>query len=266
MRPFDELITEAEQADVTGWGFGWLDGRATEERPPWGFVSLLSQHLARADAALDLDTGGGEVLAEALTSAVDRGDPVPTTVVASEGWPPNAARARALLAPWGGRVVVPVDGVLPVDDTSFGLVTARHPVAPAWSEIHRVLRPGGTYLAQHVGPGSAFELIEAFLGPQPEARRGRDPQDEARQARGAGLDVVDLRTATCRMELHDVGAVVWLLRKCVWWVPDFTVDRYRSVLEDLDARVRVGARDDGTTSTPFVAHSTRHLVVAHRSS
>ena len=264
MRPFDELITEAEQADVTGWGFGWLDGRATEERPPWGFVSLLSRHLARADAVLDLDTGGGEVLAEALGAADDRGDPVPATLVASEGWSPNAARARSVLAPRGGRVVVPVDGVLPADDASFGLVTARHPVAPAWSEIHRVLRPGGTDLAQHVGPGSAFELIEAFLGPQPEARTGRDPEDEAAQARAAGLDVVDLRTATCRMELRDVGAVVWLLRKCVWWVPDFSVDRYRPVLEDLDARLRAGARDDGTTSTPFVAHSTRHLVVARR--
>jgi hypothetical protein len=73
VRPFDELIAEAEQADVTGWGFGWLDGRATEERPPWGFVPFLSQHLA-----------------------------------------------------------------------------------------------------QHVGPGSAFELIEAFLGPQPEARQTPD--------------------------------------------------------------------------------------------
>ncbi|QJW35224.1 class I SAM-dependent methyltransferase [Cellulosimicrobium protaetiae] len=264
MRPFDELITEAGQADVTGWGFGWLDGRATEERPPWRFVSLLSQHLGQADAALDLDTGGGEVLAEALGAAADRGDPTPATLVASEAWAPNAARARERLAPWGGRVVVPVDGALPVADASFVLVTARHPVAPAWSEIHRVLRPGGTYLAQHVGPGSAFELIEAFLGPQPEARTGRDPEDEAAQAHAAGLDVVELRTATCRMELHDVGAVVWLLRKCVWWVPDFSVDRYRGVLEDLDARLRAGARDDGTTSTPFVARSTRHLVVARQ--
>ena len=32
MRSFEELVAEAESADATGWGFGWLDGRATEER------------------------------------------------------------------------------------------------------------------------------------------------------------------------------------------------------------------------------------------
>lgn len=264
MRPYDALISEALDADVTGWGFGWLDGRATEERPPWRFVSLLSHRLAAADSALDLDTGGGEVLAEALAGAGTRGETTPATLVATETWVPNAALARERLAPWGARVVTPDDGALPVDDASFSLVTARHPVAPAWSEIHRVLRPGGAYLAQHVGPASAFELIEQFLGPQTEARAGRDPHVEAEQARAAGLDVVDLRTARCRMELYDVGAVVWLLRKCVWWVPDFSVDRYGDVLEELDARLRAGARDGGPTTTPFVAHSTRHLVEARR--
>jgi hypothetical protein len=29
MRPFEELVTEAAAADVAGWGFDWLNGRAT---------------------------------------------------------------------------------------------------------------------------------------------------------------------------------------------------------------------------------------------
>ena len=62
MRAFDELVTEAQSADVTGWGFGWLDGRATEERPPWGYARLLAGRLSTATAALDIDTGGGEVI------------------------------------------------------------------------------------------------------------------------------------------------------------------------------------------------------------
>ncbi|WP_345415025.1 hypothetical protein [Pseudonocardia xishanensis] len=32
MRGFDELVDEAAAADVGGWGYGRLDGRATEER------------------------------------------------------------------------------------------------------------------------------------------------------------------------------------------------------------------------------------------
>ena len=54
----------AAVADVTGWGFDALEGRATEERPPWGYAHLLARAVAEAQVAVDLDTGGGEVLAE----------------------------------------------------------------------------------------------------------------------------------------------------------------------------------------------------------
>ncbi|MEO6955638.1 MAG: hypothetical protein ABI137_02755 [Antricoccus sp.] len=49
-------------------------------------------------------------------------------------------------------------------------------------------------------------------------------------ARAAGLVVTDLRTARCRMEFFDVGAVVWILRKYVWWVPDSSVANYRPLV------------------------------------
>lgn len=246
MRPFEDLAAEAVAADVTGWGFGWLDGRATEERPPWGYAHLLADRLARVGSAVDLDTGGGEVVAEAPV--------LPPRMVVTEGWPPNARRARDLLGPRGVEVVEPGDGERLPDD-SFDLVTSRHPVRPDWAEVRRVLRPGGTYLGQHVGPRSAFELIERFVGPVP-GPVARDPDDEVADAERAGLTVVDLRRATCRMELHDVGAVIWVLRKCVWWVPDFSVDRYEDTLRALDAEMRAGR--------PVVAHSTRHLIEARR--
>jgi len=247
MRSFEELVAEAETADVTGWGFGWLEGRATEERPPWGYARLLAQRLAEVQSALDIDTGGGEVVAEAPT--------LPPTMVVTEGWAPNAERARRLLGPRGVQVVDTADGgPLPIADGSFELVTARHPVRPDWAEIRRVLQPGGRYMAQHVGPASAFELIEHFLGPLTEERKGRDPEREVAAAEQHGLEVERLERARCRMEFHDVGAVVWILRKCVWWVPDFSVARYEDRLRELDAQLRDGQ--------PFVAHSTRHLIEA----
>lgn len=249
MRSFEELVAEAEAADITGWGFDWLDGRATEERPPWGYARLLADRLAQVGSALDIDTGGGEVVAEAPT--------LPPTMVATEGWPPNAAKARRLLGPRGVRVVeVDDDTHLPVPDGAFELVTSRHPVRPHWPEIARVLAPGGRYLAQHVGPGSARELSEYFLGPLSDRPDGRDPGRETAAARTAGLEVLSVRRARCRMEFFDVGAVIWTLRKCVWWVPGFSVARYREELRRLDARLRSGE--------PFVAHSTRHLIEARR--
>lgn len=95
-RTFDDLIAEAEAAPVDGWDFSWLDGRATEERPSWGYQRLLRQRLASVSAALDIHTGGGEVLAGAA--------PFPPTMAAIETWPPNAALATQRLHPLGAVV------------------------------------------------------------------------------------------------------------------------------------------------------------------
>lgn len=84
---FEELVEEAAAAPVEGWDFSWLEGRATEERPTWGYQRLLGLMLAQSTAALDIQTGGGEVLAGAGA------ENFPQTIVATEGWPPNVDRA-----------------------------------------------------------------------------------------------------------------------------------------------------------------------------
>lgn len=247
-RSFDDLVAEAAAVSVDGWDFSWLDGRATEERPPWGYARTMADRLARASAALDIDTGGGEVL--------DSAPRLPPLTVATESWPPNLARAAARLAPRGVAVVGVGEGApLPFVADAFDLVVSRHPVRVRWDEVARVLCPGGTYLSQEVGPGSVFELVEFFLGPQPpEARSGRDPGRARRAAEAAGLRVRDLRTAALRTEFRDVGAVVYFLRKVVWMVPDFTVERYRDRLRSLDEQIRARG--------PFVATTTRFLIEA----
>lgn len=247
-RTFDDLVAEAAAAPVDGWDFSWLTGRATEERPPWGYARSMADRMSRATAALDLQTGGGEILA-----SVPR---LPPLTVATESWPPNAARATALLHPLGAAVVAcPDEPPLPFADGAFDLVVSRHPVKAWWEEIARVLRPGGTYLSQEVGPASVFELVEYLLGPMPpEVRRNRAPERAGRAAADAGLDVVDLRTASLRTEFRDIGAVVYFLRKVIWMVPGFTVERFRDRLAELHRRIE--------TEGPFVATTTRFLIEA----
>lgn len=178
-RGFDELIAEADAVSVDGWDFSWLDGRATEERPPWGYARSMAERMGRASAALDIQTGGGEVLA-----SVPR---LPPLTVATEGWPPNVARATALLHPLGAAVVSDRDEPpLPFADAAFDLVVSRHPVKAWWTEIARVLRPGGTYFSQEVGPASVFELVEYFLGPRPRAALGAIPSGPGRRPRPPG--------------------------------------------------------------------------------
>ncbi|MFG2102833.1 class I SAM-dependent methyltransferase [Micromonospora echinaurantiaca] len=245
---FADLLAEGAAAPVEGWAFDWLAGRATEERPPWGYARLVADRMASADAALDVDTGGGEVLAEVPHP--------PRLLVATEGWPPNVLVARRVLRRVGGSVVaVTPDAPLPFRDAAFDLVVSRHPVRTDWAETARVLRPGGTFLSQQIGPGTVRELSEAILGPLPPPAE-RHPEQAVAAARAAGLTVVDLRQATLRTVFHDIAAVVWFLRKVVWTVPGFTVGRYRPQLARLHHRIRAEG--------PFVAHARRFLIEAHR--
>jgi SAM-dependent methyltransferase len=244
---FAALVAEAEAVDVSGWDFSWLQGRATEQRPSWGYQRLISERLKSVGAALDIQTGGGEVLAGA--------ERFPRTMAATESWPPNVALATQLLHPRGVVVVAdPDEPPLPFADDAFDLVISRHPVTVWWREIARVLRPGGTYVAQHVGPHSARELYEFFLGPQPAAQHPRDPDRERKDAEAAGLQIITLQSERLRMEFFDIGAVVYFLRKVIWMVPDFSVARYHDRLRDLHEQIC----KDGS----FVAHSTRVLVEA----
>ena len=249
-RSFDDLVAEADSVSVAGWDFSWLDGRASEQRPSWGYQRRLGERLTQVSAALDIQTGGGEVL-----GGVPR---FPPLMAATESWPPNLAKATAALHPRGAVVVAdPDEPPLPFADAAFDLVSSRHPVTVHWDEIARVLRPGGSYFAQHVGPASAVEIVEYFLGPQPgAAMNGRHPDRERAGAAAAGLDVVDLRTESLKMEFLDVGAVVYFLRKVIWMVPGFTVEEYRERLRDMHELIE--------TEGSFVTYSTRTLVEARK--
>lgn len=248
MRDFEELLAEGTAVPTDGWDFSWFAGRATEQRPSWGYARLLAARMARATAALDLQTGGGEVLA-----GVPRHPPV---LVATETWRANLAVAAARLAPSGGRVVEADDAALPFRDATFDLVVSRHPVRTCWSEVARVLRPGGTFLSQQIGAGTMRELAEAVAG-----RRGAPPARQshlraAELATAAGLTVLDLRYETLRAEFFDIGAVVHFLRKVVWTVPDFCVEKHRAGLVAVDGVIR----ERGS----FVSYSRRFLIEARR--
>jgi SAM-dependent methyltransferase len=251
-RTFDELVAEGAAEPVEGWDFSWFDGRATEERPAWGYSGLLRERLGGARAVLDIQTGGGEVLAGALRASAT----VPPTVAATESWPPNAVLARQALAPAGGAVVRAADdGGLPFAAATFDLVVSRHPTVAVWPEIARVLAPGGAYLSQHVGAGSNRELYDFMMGPQP-VHAGRSAQRAAAQAEAAGLAVTDVREQALRVEFFDVGAVVYFLRKVLWTVPDFTVEGYAEPLARMHAHIQAHGS--------FVCHAQRFLIEARQ--
>jgi hypothetical protein len=63
MGTYERLVAEAAEAPIRGFDFSWLEGRATEERLSWHYSEMAAERMTRVSSALDLETGGGEVLA-----------------------------------------------------------------------------------------------------------------------------------------------------------------------------------------------------------
>jgi SAM-dependent methyltransferase len=245
---FEELVAEGAAVPLEGWDFSWFEGRATEERPPWGYATLVAERMSSATAALDIETGGGEVLATVPS--------LPSLLVATESWPPNIGIARNRLRARGVFVVAVSDSpTLPFVEAAFDLVVSRHPVVVLWEEITRVLEPGGRYLSQQVGAGSNRALTEFMMGRQP-VNLARSPEHAVAAAERAGLEVLDLRECRLRVEFFDVGAVVHFLRKVHWTVPGFTAEDYEERLRALHEQIE--------RNGSFVSHAQRFLIEAGR--
>lgn len=218
------LWRREELRPASGWDFGHLEGRMTEEHPPWDFDDLCRRELRRARHVLDMGTGGGEQL---LAFAAD----LPEDTVATEGWPPNLPVARGALEPHGIPVVFhdpeATDAAsqrMPFDDGRFDLVLNRHEAFGA-EELARILTPGGSFLTQQVGGDDAAELHEWFGHPGLYTQHRLATRLEA--VRAAGLEVTDSGEWWGTYRFQDVTALVGYLRLVPWDAPeDFTVDGY----------------------------------------
>ncbi|GIE79573.1 methyltransferase type 11 [Actinoplanes philippinensis] len=241
-RQEEELNAAATGASMTGWEFAWLDGLAVASEPSWSYLDLARPLVRRAGSVLDLDTGGGELLAELA--------PLPPRTVAVETWARNTPAARERLAPFG----VAVQTELPSEENEFDLVLSRHGRLPA-ADIARLLKPGGVLLTQQVGSDDLAELNTALGAPPPHPRRW-DAEVAVGALRAAGLHVTDVREEHPLLAFHDIAAVVHQLRSVPWQIRDFTPVRYERELARLSATIR--ARGG------FTARSHRFLVRAER--
>ena len=248
-RSVEDLVGEAERAPIDGWDFGWLDGRAVEERPSWRYFDQVAALTPSVESLLDLQVGGGGMIAALPV--------LPPRTVGTEGHGPNVAQAARRLRSRGAHLVYTDETGprLPVRAESFELVTSRHPVDTWWVEIARVLQPGGRFLSQQVGPHTLRELSEYLTGPSPQGSR-REPEAARRAAEGAGLIVRRLQIERPLTEFFDIGAVIYFLRLVVWIIPGFTVSKYREELLALHQRIE----RDGS----FKATASRFLIEADK--
>jgi len=241
---FEELVSQAVDAELKGWDFSWLRGRATGSDPSWSYPELAGELVRGSTGLLDIDTGGGELLASLA--------PLPQGTIAVEGWDPNLSVARDRLAPLGVDVRFAPDRKLPIDARSVDLVLNRHGRLDS-AEIARVLRPGGALLTQQVGSADCAGINEALAAPRAYDTTW-DAATAADAVTAAGLDVIEVREEWPLFTFYDIGALVFQLRAVPWQVPDFTVHRYDSALRRIDEQIRAHGE--------FSVHSHRFLLHA----
>lgn len=213
--------------DVSGWDFSDLGDSLQTEEPPWQYRDLVAEALTGRASALDMGTGGGEVL---------RGlaDLLPPDTRATEGWAPNVPVATAALAPLGIPVTAydpDTDARMPYDDVTFDVVLNRHESYDA-GEVARVLRPGGVLLTQQVDGRNVAELYDLFGGtPQ---YLHVNLENLIAEAEEAGLAVQQSWDWAGRMRVADVATLVGYAAMAPWEFPDdFSVDTYADVLLGL---------------------------------
>jgi SAM-dependent methyltransferase len=248
-RVFEKLISDALNASFSGWDFSYLEGRKKSGEFPWNYTDIVRSAMHGIGSLLDMGTGGGEVFSGFA--------PFPPHTIATEGYPPNVPIARARLEPLGAFVVPVVDDLdvpLPFSDGEFDLVINRqewfNPI-----EVARILIPGGRFITQQIGVGNEPEIIKWLKGKSTEP----DPwclDYVVGQLRDVGLDIEEAREASTRSVYSDIGAIVYQVRACPWWVEDFTVEKYRDRLLAMHKHIE---KHGGFEST-----ETRLLVVARK--
>lgn len=212
---------------VVGWSFDAFGDDLLAEEPPWSYPAIARRVLRGAGSALDIGTGGGEIL-------LGLADALPPDTVATEGWEPNVPVAQRALAALDIEVIAydAEDGLpMPFDDGRFDVVLNRHEGYDV-AEVARVLAPGGAFVTQQVDGRDFEEKFELFGTPMTYAHVTLD--EFAADARRCGLEVDEAADWNGRLRFADVATLVSYLRMVPWDLPDdFTIDRYADTLLDL---------------------------------
>ena len=182
VRTFEDLVDEAVAVDVSGWDFGWLDGRATEERPPWGYSRMLAARLAerriRPRRRHRRRRDRREVRAAALEDGRHRG-------VASERRPSSApslaARRRGRSRRARAAATLPGRQLRPRDEPPPG----GPRLARDRSRARRLAAPTSPSTSGRARRSSSSSTSPVRCRESPHVR---DPEREAAAAVAAGLE------------------------------------------------------------------------------
>lgn len=225
MTKVDDWYAES-QLGMRGWDFKHLDGRWETTPLPWRYRDLVQENLNSNDDWLDVDTGGGELMASFHHAAAK------TTV--TEGWAPNITLLREKFAGSALQVIADPDETLAaVPNDSFDIITNSHGALPVAETITK-LRVGGRFVTQQVGASNNFSLSR-FLNPTyTPAFPNNTLINRSVQLQTAGMTIQRQAAAFSELRFFDVGAIVYYVSVIPWEFPNFSVAACLPQLRQLD--------------------------------
>ena len=245
---YQHLLSDAQNADFSGWDFQWLDGRMVQDDPPWDYPSIVREHLPKTNVLLDMGTGGGELLASLA--------PLPPETHATESYPPNQAIAQNRLAALNVTLHSTREGdPLPFDNAYIDLVINRHDSFDA-SDVFRVLKPGGVFITQQVGGLDNLELNQILEENLTFPHIQTSLASDLIGLYEAGFRVERAEKAAIPSIFRDIGAVVYYLKAISWQVPGFSPETHAQGLIKIHNIIERQGQ--------FVATAHRYFIIAKK--
>ena len=210
----------ASVGERQGWDFSRI--QASRDPVPWYYGEVVRRYLKPTDTVLDTGTGGGEKFLS-LAPFYGRGVGIDVDRQMIEV---AQNRLTPLLMERVSFEVMSVDN-LRFPDESFDAVLNRHSLVNP-EQIVRVLRPGGVFITQQIGPRNAQNVIRVFgctAGGQYRARPDQDVDSLAAAFASLGCAIVTRAEYDVPYFYHDIESFVFWL-KAVPIPEDFDMQRH----------------------------------------
>ena len=225
-----EILEYEEGYSFEGWDFSHINSRMKEEAVPWDYEKIVKSYMDKEKILLDMGTGGGEFLLSL--------NPIAGKTYATESYLPNIELCKTRLEPLGIELKPVYDDVsLPFEDNYFNMIINRHE-SFYLPEIHRILKPGGTFITQQVGEMNNREMTKFLLG------KYLDTSDEdlnlnkvLLQAKNIGMKILNQGEYFPKTYFYDVGALVFYAKIIEWEFPGFSVERCFDKLIELQSKL-----------------------------
>ncbi|MGX7163627.1 class I SAM-dependent methyltransferase [Enterococcus massiliensis] len=216
------LQSEKNQQNFSGWDFSYLENKYAQDETPWNYYELVKRYLQPEMQLLDMGTGGGELL-ETFHHPYKR-----TSV--TEGWGNNYRLLLERLQPKGVDVRFVQDGeLLPFKDKHFDFVSNSHAFFN-FSEVKRVLKPGGYFITQQVGDLNGLPLSTKLIDDYTKPRFDLHLSKVVRSLTEHGFEILYENEAYPVQKFFDMDGLIYYCRTIPWEFPGFSVATHKEQL------------------------------------